>query len=245
MLFSATPNFLYPDFKVAGKFKLSKNLFRRVRARDSFNAVYASAEEYIVKPGESPDSLSYTAYNDPSYFWTILLLNNITDLNTEWPLDSDELDTYIHKKYGSDADKPRHWETTEVKDDNQNVVLEAGIIIELYNNTTQQNQSGYYPKIFNATTNTYETWSFTYIKSATYNDQNELASSVNVTLSAADNLNKVTNREYEYELNELKRSIYLPTRNAIRIMEDEIQDLLAYDTAYKITDDGYRISEKP
>ena len=245
MFFESTPNFLYPDFKVAGKFKLSKNLFRRVRARDSFNAVYASSREYTILPGERPDSLSYKAYNDPRFFWTILILNNITNMNTEWPLDDDELDTFIINKYGDDADKPRHWETNEIKDSFGNVVLAGGNVIELFTNSTQQNVSGYSPKIFNAETNTYEQWSFTYIHYAEYDADGKIISSsvVNRTATSSQNLTKVTNREYEYELNELKRIIYLPTRTGAKLMESEIESLLAYDTQYKITDDGYRISE--
>lgn len=247
MFFESTPNFLYPDFKVAGKYKLSKNLFRRVRTRDSFNAVYASSKPYTIKDGETADSLAYTFFNEGDYFWTILLLNNITNIHEEWPLDSDELDVYLTKKYGDNIDKPRHWETTEVKDNNQKVVLEAGIIVEIFTNSTQQNQSGYYPQIFNAAANgglgQYETWSFSYLNNVSYNSENEIASSTTVTLTAAQNLKKVTNREYEYELNELKKEIYIPTANAVQIMEDEIKKLLEYDTQYKITDEGYRISE--
>ena len=248
MLFESTPNFLYPDFKVAGKFKLSKNLFRRVRARDSFNAVYASSKQYTIKPGETPDSIADIAYDNPEKFWTILLLNNITDMNTEWPLDHDRLDIYIDEKYGSAADDPRHWETTEVKDSKQNIVLEAGIVIELYTNSTTQKQSGYYPKVFNQEANSgngaFETWSFTYRDVTSYNDQREPETFVDTTVTAQQNLTKVTNREYEYSLNELKRLIYLPTGRAVSIMEDEIAGLLEYNTEYKMTNDGYRIPEK-
>ena len=245
MFFESTPNFLYPDFKVAGKFKLSKNLFRRVRARDSFNAVYSSSKEYTILPGERPDSLSSKAYNDPRFFWTIFILHNITNMNTEWPLDSDELDTFIINNYGTEADKPRHWETNEIKDSFGNVVLAGGNVIELFTNSTQQNTSGYFPKIFNVETNTYDQWSFTYIHYAEYDSNGMIIESsiVNKTVTAAQNLTKVTNREYEYELNELKRIIYLPTRTGAKLMESEIESLLAYDTKYKITDDGYRISE--
>lgn len=245
MLFDSTPNFLYPDFKVAGKFKLSKNLFRRVRARDSFNAVYASSKEYVILPGERPDSLSFKAYRDPKYFWTILLLNNITNMNTEWPLDDDELDTFIINKYGTDANKPRHWETNDVKDSFGNLVLAGGNVIELFTNSTQQNTSGYFPKIFNAETNTYDQWSFTYIDYAEYDSDGTIIESsiITKTVTASQNLTKVTNREYEYELNELKKIIYLPTVTGAKIMESEIESLLAYDTQYKITDDGYRLSE--
>jgi hypothetical protein len=257
MLFESTPNFLYPDFKVSGKVKLSKNLFRRVRARDSFNAVYSSAKEYTILPGERPDSLSFKAYNDPRFFWTILLLNNITNMNTEWPVDSDELDNYILAKYGTEIDKPRHWETNEIKDSYGNIVLEGGVVVELFTNSTEQNTSNYYPKIFNAESNEYNSWSFTYLHKAEYEpkklsngDPNPKAnmiiesSIINKTITAAQNLTKITNREYEYELNELKRIIYLPTKSAAKLMESEIESLLAYDTQYKITDEGYRISEK-
>jgi|TARA_Y100000289_G_scaffold61777_1_gene70175 hypothetical protein len=248
MLFNSTPNFLYPDFKVAGKFKLSKNLFRRVRARDSFNAVYASSKQYTIKPGETPDSIAHAAYDDPEKFWAILLLNNITNMNTEWPLDHDQMDVYINEKYGSTSDDPRHWETTEIKDSKQNIVLEAGIVIEMYTNSTTQKQSGYYPKVFNQAANSgngaFETWSFTYRDVTSFNDQDEPATFVDTTVTAQQNLTKVTNREYEYSLNELKKLIYLPTTLAISIMEDEIAGLLEYSTEYKITDDGYRISEK-
>ena len=45
MLFESTPDFLYPDFFEAGKFKLSKNLFRKVRTRDNINAIFNSATQ--------------------------------------------------------------------------------------------------------------------------------------------------------------------------------------------------------
>jgi len=248
MLFRSTPNFLYPDFKVAGKFKLSKNLFRRVRARDGFNAIYASSKQYTIKPGETPDSIASIAYDNPEKFWTILLLNNITNINEEWPLDDDELDVYISEKYGSFANKPRHWETSEVKDSNQNIVLEAGVVIEMYTNSTEQNQSGYYPKVFNQKANNgngaFETWSFTYRDVTSYNDQDEPASFIDTTVTAAQNLTKVTNREFEYSLNELKKLIYVPTGLGVSIMEGEIAELLEYDTKYKLTGAGHRISEK-
>ena len=53
MFFDATPDFFYPDFKEPGKVKLSKNLFRRIRTRDSFNAVYATSTPYTITGGET------------------------------------------------------------------------------------------------------------------------------------------------------------------------------------------------
>ena len=225
MFFDSTPNFLYPDFKVPGKFKLSKNLFRRVRARDSFNAIYTSATPYTITLGETPDSIAYTQYKDSKWYWTILLLNNITTTD-EWPLAQNEMDLIIESKYGSLADKPRYWETSQIKNTNGEVILDSGIIIEIFQNSTEQNKSNYNPD-----------WSFTYLY-----DPNDQTSERTVT--AAMNLTKVTNRDYEYQMNELKREIYLPKAKFLNILEEELKALLAYDTEYRITNDGFRESEE-
>ena len=225
MLFESTPDFLYPDFFTAGKFKLSKNLFRRVRTRDNINAIFNSATQYRIKSGETPDQVAYNLLGDTDHYWTILLLNNITDTQEQWPVDDYELDKIIEDKYGTLADKVRHWETKEVKDANKNVVVKSGVIIEVFSNTTTQNLANYTP-----------TWSWTYVHSWTDSAVTER------TLTGSD-LYAVTNREYEHQLNDIKREIWIPQPNTIRKMENEIEQLLAYDTNYKITDEGWRISE--
>jgi len=304
MYFDSIPNFLYPDFKVAGKYKLSKNIFRKVRTRDSFNAIYASSTPYTIQDQETPDSIAYKEYGNSEWFWTILVLNNIVDTNSMWPLTSDEFDRFIDKKYGADQNKPRHWETTEIRDSKNNVVIDAGIIVEMYQGFLQQLQTNYAPKIkkeyikyvsqysakgsttitlgsvenlmvgdildiqsstkitqINGNTITidkpteyelfpeytikflrYENWTRKYI----YNIEktNGVITSRVERVATADTLVKVTYRDYEYALNELKREIKLPRSNYLSLMEKELIDLMKYDTTYKITQEGYRISEE-
>ena len=225
MFFDSTPNFLYPDFFEAGKFKLSKNLFRRVRARDSINSIFSSSTKYTVKSGQTPDQIAYDLLGDSSHYWTILLINNITDTQTQWPFDDYELDKIIEDRYGNLADKIRHWETKEVKDSYNNIVLDSGIIIEVFSNTTAQNASSYTP-----------TWSWTYAYSRSDSAVTER------TLTGSD-LYPTTNREYEHQLNDLKREIWIPQPSSISLMESEIEELLEYDTEYKITKEGWRESE--
>ena len=225
MFFDSTPNFLYPDFFEAGKFKLSKNLFRKVRTRDSINAIFSSAVKYIIKSGETPDKIAYDLLGDTEHYWTILLLNNITNTQTQWPYDDYELDKIIEDRYGNLADKIRHWETKEVKDSYGDIVLESGIIIEVFSNTTAQNASSYTPS-----------WSWTYAYSRSDDAVSER------TLTGSD-LYPTTNREYEQQLNDLKREIWIPQPSSISMMESEIEELLEYDTEYKITKEGWRISE--
>ena len=225
MFFDSTPNFLYPDFFEAGKFKLSKNLFRRVTARDSINSIFSSSTKYIVKSGQTPDEIAFDLLGDSSHYWTILLINNITDTQTQWPFDDYELDKIIEDRYGNLADKIRHWETKEVKDSYNNIVLDSGIIIEVFSNTTAQNASSYTP-----------TWSWTYAYSRSDSAVTER------TLTGSD-LYPTTNREYEHQLNDLKREIWIPQPSSISLMESEIEELLEYDTEYKITKEGWRESE--
>ena len=225
MFFDSTPNFLYPDFFEAGKFKLSKNLFRRVRARDSINSIFSSSVKYTIKSGQTPDQIAYDLLGDTEHYWTILLINNITDTQTQWPFDDYELDKIIEDRYGNLANKIRHWETKEVKDSYNNIVLDSGIIIEVFSNTTAQNASSYTP-----------TWSWTYAYSRSDSAVTER------TLTGSD-LYPTTNREYEHQLNDLKREIWIPQPSSISMMESEIEELLEYDTEYKITKEGWRESE--
>ena len=306
MFFDATPDFLYPDFKVAGKYKLSKNLFRRVRARDSFNATYAASNSYTIQEGETPDSIAYNKFGDSEWFWTILILNNITDMNSMWPMSAEELDKYITTKYGQYENKPRHWETTEVRDSKQNIVIEEGVIVEMFQDRADQNLVNYRPKLFvkntkyvsadspkgsttitlgdienlmvddildaqyltkitaiNGNTITidkpleynifsgyaitfsrYQNWTREYI----YDLQKDINGNITTVVkrvATADTLREVTNREYEYELNELKKEIKLPRTRYLTLMQKELEDLMEYDTTYKITQEGYRMSEEP
>ena len=98
-------------------------------------------------------------------------------------------------------------------------------MIEVFSNTTTQNLANYIP-----------TWSWTYVHSWTDSAVTER------TLTGSD-LYAVSNREYEHQLNDIKREIWIPQPNTIRKMESEIEELLAYDTNYKITDEGWRMSE--
>ena len=233
MFFDSTPDVLYPDFLDKSKLKLSKNLFRKVRPRDNYNSSFVLSKKYTIQPGETPDRIAFALYGDPEWYWTILLVNNIVDMNTQWPLDGDELEKYIEDKYGDTQNNTRHWETNQIKDASDNVVLESGVIVEVFEGRTAQLATNYWPN-----------WSFTYLDSYTVDSENRISTSVEKTVTAEQNLTRVTNREYEYNLNELKREIYLPKKNVLNTMREELSDLLSYDTEYKITKQGYRIAEQ-
>ena len=228
MFFDSQPNFLYPDFKVKDNFKVSKNFFRRVRSRDNFNSIFSSSVPYTITVGETVEQVSYKEFGDSKWYWTILLLNNILDVNKEWPLASNELESYINEKYGDAIDTPRHWETKKVTDNTLGVVLEQGIIVEYYEGTTAQQATNYVP-----------TWNFEYFTQSGGSPNTQVVN----TVPASSGLYKVTNREWEYEENERKREIIIPRQQYLSLLEDELESLLRYDTKYKMSSDGLRISE--
>lgn len=141
MFFDAQPNFYYP---YKGGIKLSKNLFRRVRFRDNLNALYVASTKYTIQTGETPEIISNKRYGSTDWYWTILILNNIIDINNDWPVSDYELDIAIEKKYGDAQNDIRFWETKSIYEGN-NLVLEGGIILEYNQGRAVQQNPNYYP----------------------------------------------------------------------------------------------------
>jgi len=56
---------------------------------------------YVIKDGERPDNVSYKFYNDPTYDWIILLVNDMYSIYDDWPKDSATFKNYIEEKYES------------------------------------------------------------------------------------------------------------------------------------------------
>ena len=56
---------------------------------------------YAIKDGETPDTVAFNYYDDPSFAWLVLLSNNIIDPYFEWPLSVYDFEAFLKKKYGS------------------------------------------------------------------------------------------------------------------------------------------------
>ena len=81
------------------------------RAHPVRNIVQANIlEPYFVQNGETPDEVSYRIYGNVKYYWTILLVNNIVNIYTEWPMSDDVLYDYAVDKYGeNNLREPHHY----------------------------------------------------------------------------------------------------------------------------------------
>lgn len=65
--------------------------------------------DHTIKEVETPEILAENFYGDPEAHWLILMTNNITDPQYDWPLNSRSFDKYIISKYGSKETAETTW----------------------------------------------------------------------------------------------------------------------------------------
>ena len=131
--FDHIPNFEYvsrlPGAKTFSDYVLTKNLFKRAKLRpDIFNDL-TYFTKYQVIGDERPDQVSQKLYETPEYDWIIMLANNITNVEDEWPLTQQSFENYLLNKYGSTNNiyNVHHYETTEIRDSGGSLIIQSGL----------------------------------------------------------------------------------------------------------------------
>ena len=114
------------------EYTLAKNIFRRPVLRDDLANSVTAFTQYEIRDNERPDQISKKFYGTPDNEWIILLINNITNLQNEWPLDNDSLYAYMLQKYGSEEalSEIHHYETKEYRDEYDRLIIRKGIQID-------------------------------------------------------------------------------------------------------------------
>jgi len=85
------------------------NITRRFAISESARTNQTLLLDYTIKGNERPEVLSYRLYDTTDYWWLVLMINNIMDVNEGWPLNAVELEALIDLKYGNDRGKVHHW----------------------------------------------------------------------------------------------------------------------------------------
>lgn len=132
--FSLLPNFEYINPNRDGgrkkQYVEAKNLFMRMKIKDSA-AVYATNfRKYDISEGERPDNVAQNLYGDPNYDWVVLLTANIINARDEWPLSTRLLYDYAAEKYEENLNATRHFETKEVKDSKGRLLMPGGQVVD-------------------------------------------------------------------------------------------------------------------
>ena len=96
MFFKAMPKISY---KVNGETINTKDIFQRVGLDPKLTS-RAVLEAYYIKNGETPDIIANNVYGSSNYHWVLLLINDIVNVNEEWPKRQEEIFVYTESKYG-------------------------------------------------------------------------------------------------------------------------------------------------
>ena len=107
-----------------------KNLFRRVKVRDDLKKYFTVFDRITIKDGARPDQVAEKVYGNAELDWVVLITAGIINVNNEWPLSSYELYNYSLEKYGALLNATKHYETIEVRDQKNRLILPKGKIVD-------------------------------------------------------------------------------------------------------------------
>ena len=122
----------FPDQSSNQDYTTIKNLWKRAKLREDIANAITAFNYYQIKEGERPDQIAERIYGDPELDWVILITNNITNFNEEWPLDNNVFYNYLIDKYGTEEalQEIHHTETVEQRDSSSRLVIPGGLIVD-------------------------------------------------------------------------------------------------------------------
>ena len=122
-------NFLSDSISSQSYLKV-KNLFRRNKLRDDLQSTFTIFDKYEIIDGARPDTIAEEIYGDSELDWVILISAGIINVRDEWPLSSKDLYDYVYNIYGDNLNDIHHYETKEVKDYYDRLILPKGKIVD-------------------------------------------------------------------------------------------------------------------
>lgn len=162
---------------------------------------------YDIQENDTPEIIADKYYGDPYRYWLVLLANQITDPQWEWPLTSQQFNLYLNDKYSTVA--------------NSNTVLSyTQSTIQQYVKTITTTDS-----ISSNTTSLsiiVDQPTYTLIQTGSTKQTFSDGSSVTETITK----NAVSIYDYEINLNESKRNIQLINKNYAYEFEKQLNSLL-------------------
>ena len=196
-------------------FIVIKNIFRRVKLLDYLKDSTSLFNKFVIGDGDRPDTIAEILYGDSRLDYIVILVAGITNINHEWPLQDYQVYNYALSKYKTEEEmlKIHHYETFEIKDDQNRQILPPNLIVDadfkIYGSSTQAGSVRY--NLISQEGNTQ------------LDDKNEYT-------VATDNIARaVTNLEYEYSENEKKREIDVLNSGYLQTFINDLRDIVKYD----------------
>lgn len=85
----------FPDDQI----KFYKNLSIRPAVVQALKNDLSNLQVYDVEDGETPETIAFDVYKDQSLNWIIMLVNDVMNLYTDWPMSEAFLEDYLFEKY--------------------------------------------------------------------------------------------------------------------------------------------------
>lgn len=101
--FSYYPKIQYSLNDDLNEVKLVTNILFRFEMEEQFKNNSLAYYFYNVNDGEKPEDIAYKVYGSSERHWIILMMNNIIDPLSQWPLDYRTLVEYIIDKYENEG----------------------------------------------------------------------------------------------------------------------------------------------
>jgi hypothetical protein len=134
--FQRLPDFEYvsrlPNAKISDYVRV-KNLFKRGVLREDIFQNLSFFTKYKIEGNDRPDNVAANVYGDSTLDWVVLITNNIINIQSEWPMSQTDFDSFLLEKYGNyDTlySGIHHYETEEVKNSEDVVIVPAGLQVE-------------------------------------------------------------------------------------------------------------------
>ena len=56
---------------------------------------------YTIRDGDTPEIIASKLYDNPEFHWIVMMLNDIIDVEEDWPLQYNALNRFIERKYSA------------------------------------------------------------------------------------------------------------------------------------------------
>lgn len=155
--------------------------------------------DYDVQDGDTPEIVAYKYYGDSYRYWVVLFANQITDPQWDWPLSSNNFDSFILNKYQefNPYSTTHHYEKVITQ-------------FDLATQTTTINHVTIDEDTYNSLNNSTNTYTLP-------------TGQVTISINKA----AVSYYDYELNLNNKKRSIKILNASYIDVLEKQFIELMA------------------
>ena len=188
--FRNIPDFEYvsrtADTKQISEYQKVKNLFKRGKLKNDIFNDLTYFTKYQIVGDDRPDNVAFKVYDDETLDWVVLLSNNITNIQTEWPLNHQSFYNFLIDKYGSEEEiyGIHHYETQEVRNSDEAIIVPKGLKVP----------QNYSIEFYDADLESYTTMSNITTEITNYTYENKIEDDKrNIYVLKADYLNVILN----------------------------------------------------